>query len=271
MAVTKGSRKDYDKIAAEKITTPRESTTKRPPRFLVYGRNKKGKTRFGMTAPNVLIVDPEHGTDQYEKQNPKVWNLDEWGELDEVYKFLKGGRHDYKWVYLDGMTKIHNTGLNFVMRTEEERDLTRQPGFVQQRDYGKAGEMIKSMVWNFHTLPMGVIYSAQERMERGSFTEDSDEDMEETAAAYVPDLPKGARATLNSIVGVIGRIYTVRTEIKRRVEGEIVEEMGIQRRLWLEPHVAYDTGYRSDHVLPPYLANPTVPRLINLLNTGKVK
>lgn len=271
MVTSKGGRKDYDAIAKAKITTPAETKNKRPPRLLIYGRNKKGKTRFGMTAPNVLVVDAEHGTDQYEKQNPSVWHLDEWEEIDEVYKYLKGGRHPYKWVFLDTMTKIHNSSLNFVMRTEEERDLTRQPGFVQQRDYGKAGEMIKSMVWNFHTLPIGVIYSAQERMERGSFVEDGDEEVEEPAAAIVPDLPKGARSTLNSIVGVIGRIYTVKTEIKVREDGHVVEKMGIQRRLWLEPHAAYDTGYRSDHVLPPYIANPTVPKLLNYLSTGRAK
>jgi hypothetical protein len=265
------SNKNYEAIAKAKITTPRDMKNKRPPRILVYGRNKKGKTRFGMTAPNVLIIDPEHGTDQYEKQNPNVWHLDEWEEIDEVYKYLKLGKHPYEWVFLDGMTKIHNSGLNFVMRTEEERDLTRQPGFVQQRDYGKAGEMIKSMVWNYHTLPIGVIYSAQERMEKGSYTEDSDEEVEETPSAFVPDLPKGARASLNAIVGVIGRVYTVKTEIKKRVAGEIVEEMGIQRRLWLEPHVAYDTGYRSEYTLPPYVANPTIPKLLNLLTTGKAK
>lgn len=265
------SSKNYEAIAKAKITTPSAIAGKRPPRILVYGRNKKGKTRLGMTAPDVLVIDPEHGTDEYKKQDPKVWHLDEWEEVDEVYKYLKTGRHPFKWVFLDGMTKIHNSSLNFVMRTEEERDLTRQPGFVQQRDYGKAGEMIKSMVWNFHTLPMGVIYSAQERQERGSFVEDGDEEVEETAAAIVPDLPKGARSTLNSIVGVIGRIYTVKTEIRVREAGEIVEKMGIQRRLWLEPHAAFDTGYRSDFTLPPYIANPTVPKLLNYLSTGKAK
>lgn len=265
------SSKNYEAIAKAKITTPSAIAGKRPPRILVYGRNKKGKTRLGMTAPDVLVIDPEHGTDEYKKQDPKVWHLDEWEEVDEVYKYLKTGRHPFKWVFLDGMTKIHGSSLNFVMRTEEERDLTRQPGFVQQRDYGKAGEMIKSMVWNFHTLPMGVIYSAQERQERGSFVEDGDEEVEETAAAIVPDLPKGARSTLNSIVGVIGRIYTVKTEIRVREAGEIVEKMGIQRRLWLEPHAAFDTGYRSDFTLPPYIANPTVPKLLNYLSTGKAK
>lgn len=265
------AKKDYDAIAKRKITTPREAKNKRPPRILVYGRNKKGKTRFGMTAPNVLVIDPEHGTDQYERQNPNVWHLDEWEEVDEVYKYLKNGRHPYEWVFLDGMTKIHNSGLNFVMKIEEERDLSRQPGFVQQRDYGKAGEMIKSMVWNYHTLPMGVIYSAQERIERNSSVDGDDDDAEEPAAAIVPDLPKGARASLNSIVGVIGRIYTVKTEIKVREEGQIVEKMGVQRRLWLEPHAAFDTGYRSDHVLPPYIPNPTVPKLLNYLSTGKAK
>jgi hypothetical protein len=121
---------------------------------------------------------------------------------------------------------------------------------------------------------MGVIFSAQERMVQPEFADDADADMEDAAAAYVPDLPAGARSTLNSIVGVIGRIYIVRGDFKvrdRKTKKVVLKENTLQRRLWLEPNAAYDTGYRSEYDLPPFLANPTVPKLVNLIRTGSAK
>lgn len=262
--------KDYAAIAARKIRKPSEVT--RRPRVLVYSRNKKGKTRFCTSAPNVLILDPENGTDHEKKINPDVWPVATWNEFNDVYHYLKGGKHSYEWVAVDGGTKFSNMSLRFVMGLAEERDLERKPGLVQKQDYGKAGELMKGMLHNFHSLPMGVIFTCQERMMEVGELGDEDEDAEQTTAMYVPDLPKGVRGSLNSIVDVIGRLYTVRVPKKVRRDGKIVEldEQVVQRRLWLEPSVQYDTGYRSDFVLPRYLKNPTIPKLVELMTTGVV-
>lgn len=261
--------KDYQAIAKSRIVRPSEVAAK-PPRILVYSRNKKGKTRFCATAPKVLIIDPEHGTDRMSKINPNVWHITEWAEMDEVYKYLKLGRHEFEWVALDPTTRIHGFSLRFVMDLAAERSLDTKPKLVQKQHYGQAGELTKDMLWGFHTLPMGVIFTAQERQIEGD-SGDEDEDSEAAAAMYVPDLPKGARAAINSIVDVIGRIYVVKTLAKVRTKDGGVEEKEVtQRRLWLEPSAQYDTGYRSDFVLPSYLKNPTVPRLVELMTKGKV-
>lgn len=273
--VKKPAAKNYGEIAKRKISSPTQLKNKRLPRILVYGRNKKGKTTFMASAGQgkVLILDPEHGTDEMTKSDPDVWPIDSWEDIDEAYKFLKLGNHDYDWVALDGMTKIHNMALRWVMLQEEEHDLTRRPGLVQQRDYGKAGEMVKAILWNYHALPMGVAFSAQERVERMGEGDEADDDIESSSVAFVPDLPKGARSTLNSIVSVIGRIYTVRGEWKvRNKETQEVEiREGLRRRLWLEPDVRYDTGYRSEYELPRFLEQPTIPKLVKLMREGKIK
>lgn len=257
--------KDYNAIAASKIKRPGDSTRK--PRVLVYARNKKGKTRFCASAgqDDVLILDPEEGTEGMTKLNPHVWPINSWQDFDDAYQYCKTGKHNYKWVAVDGLTRLSNMSLRFVMRLGEERDLTRTPGLVQKQDYGKAGELLKGMMWNFHTLDMGVIYTAQERvMEVENDPDQDDEDAEAASVMYVPDLPKGARSAVNSIVDVIGRLYTVRLDHPKT--GLKV----VQRRLWLAPHVAYDTGYRSDYLMPDYVKGPTVPKIVQLLREGKV-
>lgn len=259
------ARKDYAAIAKSKIQRP-STMNAPPPRILVYGRNKKGKTTFCTTAGKgkVLIADPEDGTARMVKRDPDVWPIKKWEEIDDLYNFLRLGKHTYEWVALDGLTRMHHMALRFVMNQAAERNLDTKPSLVHPRHYGQAGELTKEMLWKFNQLPIGVVYTAQERMVDSTGSGDEDEESEEVAASFVPDLPKGARASLNAIVDVIGRIYTVKTEVKG--------EEKIQRRLWLEPHPSYDTGYRSDFsdVLPQYLKVPTIPRLVQLMMEGTI-
>lgn len=274
--------KNYASIAKAKIAS---AGSGRMPRYLVYGRNKKGKTRFCATAPDVLICDPEDGTIAETKLNPDVWHVTEWGDLDEIYNFLKAGGKSpktgkpYQWVALDGMTKMLSMAIDFVSKQQAERDLTRQPNQVDQRTYGQANRMIESMLHNFHSLRnIGIILTAQERVVEIENMEDlgSDEDATPSTFQYVPDLTKGARAPLNQVVDLIGRIYVVRGDfvIKRRVrQGDkiVVKEVEtkIQRRLFVGPHEMYDTGYRSGFDLPDFLREPTVASVNRALREGK--
>ena len=257
MAVAK--KVDYKAIAAKKIHKPGN----KPKRILVYGRNKKGKTRFGYSAPNCLILDPEVGTEEL-PEDANIWPIHKWEDMEDAFKFLKSGQHDFEWVCVDGLTRIQNMALRFVMKQAEERDLDRIPGMVQLKDYGKSGELMKGMLFNFHYLPMGVVYTAQERMETPGEFDSEDEDVEDATVRYVPDLPKGVRSAVNAIVNAIGRIYTV------KIESEKTGKEVIQRRLWIAPSESLDTGVRSKHKLPEYVKNPTVPKLVELMNTGKV-
>jgi len=88
-----------------------------------------------------------------------------------------------------------------------------------------------------------------------------DHDEDEETTFFVPDLPAGVRGTINSVVDVIGRLYVVTVETKAGPKK--------QRRLHIGPHERYDTGYRSDYVLPDLMKNPTIPKLVKLMHTGE--
>ena len=265
--------KDYAAIAASKMYRPGER--KRQPRFLIYSRNKKGKTTFSISAGvgKTLVLDPEQGTDEMKKKNPHVWPVNRWEDMDEAYEFARyvnkcpfkgceyGKDHPFEWVAPDGLTKMSNLSLKYVMKMEEEKSLTRIPGMVQQRDYGKSGELMKDMLAKYHNLPQGIVFTAQERQVEAQDSEE-DEELEESASWYVPDLPKGVRGAANAIVDVIGRLYVVRNTD--------VDPPRSERRLWLGESVKYDTGYRSDFVLPDYVRNPTIPKLVTLMRTGTI-
>lgn len=254
------STKDYAAIAKGKIIRPAEQ--RRKPKLLIYARNKKGKTTFGVSAgiEKTLVIDPEDGTSEMKVKNPHVWPVTRWEDMDDVTNYLAYTDHQYEWVVVDGLTKLSNMALKYVMRLQEERSLDRIPGLVQQRDYGKGGELMKDMITRFHAMPLGVVFTAQERQD-GAYDDNDDDDVESTEVAYVPDLPRGVRGVANSLVDVIGRLYVV------RLDGEPPRA---ERRLWIAESVKYDTGYRSEFVLPDYVRNPTVPKLVSLMRTGKL-
>lgn len=249
--------KDYQKIARARIVRP--ATIVRAPRLLVYARNKKGKSTFGLSAgvDITLVLDPEHGTDEMKSKNPHVWHIERWEDIDDAYEYLRSGDHPYKWVNVDGLTKLANMALKYVMKLQEEKSLDRIPGMVQQRDYGKSGELMKEMLTKFHNLPIGIIFTAQERQEE-AFDSEEDSDVESSDVAYLADLPKGVRGYVNSIVDVIGRLYVVKNDDDKA-----------ERRLWIsDSTIKYDTGARSDYPMPDYLRNPTIPKLVRLIRTG---
>jgi hypothetical protein len=188
-----------------------------------------------------------------------VWKIERWTDLDDAYNFLRHGKHQYTWVSVDGLTRFNNMALKRVMSLQEEKSLDRIPGMVQQRDYGKSGEMMKDLLTRFHTLPMGVIFTAQERMSDAHNSEEDEEvpSDDEDMVEFIPNLPIGVRGYANSIADVIGRLYTVKDD-----DGKV------KRRLWIGDSLMYDTGYRSDFELPNYLENPTIPRLTRLIRTG---
>lgn len=250
-------KKDYKAIAASKIIRPAE--VKEKPKILVYARNKKGKTTFGISAgvARTLVIDPENGTAEMKQKNPHVWPVTKWEDMEDVTNFLRHEEHPYQWVVVDGLTRLANMALKHVMQVQEERSLDRIPGFVQQRDYGKSGELMKDMINRYHAMPLGVVFTAQERQD-GGWDDNDDDDAESSAVAYVPDLPRGVRSTINSVVDVIGRLYVV------KLDGGKAE-----RRLWIGESPKYDTGYRSDFKLPEMIRNPTLPKVVSYMRTGK--
>lgn len=267
--------REPDYLALARTRAHTTSTKKSFRKLFVYGRNKKGKTRLGLTAgrDNILFIDPEAGTDLMQSADVFVWPIETWPDTQEVYGALRTGKLSpnhikqgesstpFTWVAPDGLTRLNNMALKYVMKTQEEHDLDRIPGFVQQKDYGKSGELMKTFILNFQALKMHVYYTSQEKMITDGNSYDDDEDAESSDAYFVPDLPNAVRSMMNSQAEVIGRIYVVTVEGKN---GPVK-----QRRLQIGLHEKYDTGFRSDFNLPDIIKRPSLPKLVTLIEQGE--
>lgn len=241
----------------------RATDSERLPRLFIYARHKKGKTKLCSTVDrdSILYLDPEHGTDWMTKLNPHVWDIEDWTDLDEAYRFLKNGRHNFEWVSVDGLTRINTMSIRYVLHQQMERDLKARPRLVQRKVYYQSGEQMKALIHNFHSLEMGVIFTAQERIITAEAEDESDDDDDDIPVIpqKVGDLPAGVRGAVNSLADVIGRLYITVNEEGQR-----------ERRLWVAPDDRFDTGYRSSFVLPDYFTDPTIPKLLRAIEEGKV-
>ena len=267
---------DKDYLALARTRAHTTSSVQSYRRIFVYARNKKGKTRLGASAgrDNILFIDPEAGTDLMKQLDLFVWPVARWEDTQEVYGALRTGKLSpnhikqgesstpFTWVCPDGLTRMNNMALNYVRKVQEERDLDRVPGMIQQRDYGKSGELMKQMMLNFHGLKMHVYYTSQEKMITAGNSFDDDEDADNSDAYFVPDLPNAVRGMINSLAEVIGRLYVVKVPGK---DGTDVK----QRRLQIGLHEKYDTGFRSDFPLPDMIKRPTLPKLVALMEQGE--
>jgi len=267
--------KDYSALAKAHIRFP-DTDEPRMPRLLVYGRNKKGKTTFGNTAPDVLSIDPD---DQPKAQRP-LWPVNRWQDMHEAYQYLRSGKHPYKWISMDGLTGIYSRALAFVRKQSDDRAkaLDRQPEQIGKQHYGRANQLFETMLLNFHSLRnFGIVFTAQEKMvgvvEMDEMTDD-DPEFEPKSYQYIVNLPKGARASIAQIVDLTGRLYVVNGDFERRIKVDgkwTTEEYKKQRRLLIGVNDMYETGYRSDYPLPDVIEDPTVKKVVRALRTGVVK
>lgn len=219
-------------------------------KILVYGKNKKGKTRFAATAPNCLIIDiDEEGTRSAAGSGADVLELSRFDDVAHIYWWLKAGNHEYDTVTIDTITALAASAMRKVLGEAEDRDPTREVAMPDRRTYGRANKLVANLLLDFRNLPMHVIFLAQERTMK-------DEDDEESTTFHTVDLSPGTRTTALGCVGIIGRIY-----LREAPQKNLKTKTKWEARMLVGPHEDYDSGNRIES-LPNIIRNPTMPKII---------
>ena len=226
-------------------------------KVLLYGKNGKGKTRAGATAPDLIICDVnEKGTKSIRSYpGVEVFHAKNWEDVVWFYWFLRGGEHKYKSFMIDTITGMQAICMKQVLKEAEDRDPAKDPAIASQRDYGKVNNLMKEQLLNFRNLPMHCVFIAQER------TFDNEETGE---SERVPDLSPGCRGVATASVDFIGHI---RAKEIRAVNKRTKKEVKKWRTIMLiGPHETYLTKDRSG-VLPRLVVDPTIPGIIDAANS----
>ena len=212
-------------------------------KLLAYGNNGRGKTRLGASAPKPLLIDcNEKGTLGIRAfEGVEVAKVEEWSDIDLFYWYLKGTNHSHETVVIDTVTSLAALCMRFVLGDEASRDPTKDPTMPGRREWGKVGELMRTVILNYRNLPMHVVFLCQER--RGFTEEDDDE-----APEIFPEVSPSVRSTLTASVDIIGRMYVREVVRKDKEKGE--KQHGVEYRMHIGPHERFLTKDRSESGLP---------------------
>lgn len=119
------------------------NTVARPPKGIVAGPPGCGKTTFGASAPNSIIVDCENGAGAIKcKRTPY---LETWTEIDGWLQSILTEQHEYKVVVIDTLDWLMRRAEEFVAGTSKTNiaaTLGRAHG-----GYGNGKQVLKNVAY----------------------------------------------------------------------------------------------------------------------------
>lgn len=225
----------------------------------VYGKGGVGKTTLLGTMPGRgLVLDipqVEGGTFVIADKADRIDVLlcTEWKDFRDIFIHLRDNQHNYQWVAIDSITAAQTLAKR---KTIKDRDMAADPHTITMQDWGKIGELDAQLYYSFCTLPMHVIFVAQEKLK----------DQDDGSREYQPDVSPASLAALQPRQMVIGRLYT------REVDGPDGASI-IERRLRVQPHARAIAKVRTlpSRPVPATIKDPDLGRLFGYILGAKVK
>lgn len=131
----------------------------------IYGRGGVGKSTMMGTMPGkMLLIDVpqlEGGTEVLDgKDNIDIHTVITWDDVENVFKFLESGKHEYKSVALDTVSALQVLAKRKIIK---ERPLDAAPHKLTLPEIGQIAELCGELIYKFRTLPLFTIWLAQER------------------------------------------------------------------------------------------------------------
>lgn len=222
----------------------------------IYGRGGTGKTTaVGTMHGRGLVIDVpqiEGGAEVLEDKADRidVYPVESWNQIDDVYWYLRGGKHDYKWVGIDSITAFVDLAKR---RTVAERDLASDPNIIALQEWGKIGNLVDELIYRFRTLPLDVIWIAQERKHTLAENEGR------AVSVMGPDVTPSILSSLVPSMTFIGRTFV-----------NVALDGSVEYFIRLGPHPDYYTKIRArpGRPVPPVVKNPDLGVLFDYLQGG---
>lgn len=250
-----------------------------PTIITLYGRAGTGKTTIACTAPKpMLLIDvKDKGTDsgkrpELERGDIKVFNLETFDEIYEVYDYLSENPTQFKSVVLDHMTALQEM---CHLKVQDDEGKTH----MSQQMFGISAGYLREVITLYKGLTddgITPIFLCQDRMESGD-GDGEDQLMPEVGPAMMPSVAR----TLCASSRVIGHTYQF--ERVDKLEGTKVRR-SIEFRLRLGPNPYYITKVTRPFgtPCPQFITNATYSDIMKVVRgkwteekpkkkTGRVK
>lgn len=247
------------------------SKTRKTRSFVFYGKSGSGKTTIAASFPKpVLFLDcKDEGEDSIsDVEGVDIKEVESAQDIDDIFWFLKKNPGKYKTIVFDTMT-----GLQQIMVEEVVGGNTKGKkqagdwGTMRKQDWGDIASVMKRWVIDFRSLPMEVVFIAQDRVFNGG---DEADDENELAPEVGPRLMPSVSSALNAAVSVIANTFIRIRYVKKKVDGKEKELRRVEYCLRVGPNPVYITKIRSpkDMQAPEVIVNATYEDIIDVI-TGE--
>jgi hypothetical protein len=231
-------------------------------RALFFAKQKVGKTTLGASSGlNTLLVEADPaGTEVLSGRgykNVTRYNMTRWEQEDGLFWYLQSQDHPHEVAVIDTITMWTTLCLRYVMGQEQRLD----PLMPKSDHWQKLAQIMNNAILRWVSLPIHVVFLAQERMLQEKNDEGEMVGTEITAAMNPASLQ-----VLKGAVGTIGHLYIDQTHKEVLPDGTKVA----QRRMHLKDHPLYAVGTRV-RGLPSIMANPTLASIMDIrAKTGEL-
>ena len=146
-----------------------------PKNVLLYGDPGCGKTPYGASVNDCLMITTEAGTVSARRlrsgRNVDVWEcIDDWDQVVKAYRWLKDNSdpdlpateqpHGYKWVVIDNATQMQEIMLREIVAIARRQNSNRDEDIPAIQDYQKWYLMFDRFVKQFNALPVATLWLA---------------------------------------------------------------------------------------------------------------
>lgn len=252
------SKKKRRSVAMPKIGRP----SRKVPRYcvVIYARTGMGKTTLlGTMSGYGLVID----TSQYEggtevlyddRDHVDVVSVTKWEEFNKLYLALRRGEleRDYDWVAIDTVSGATKICWRKVLKERDE--IVSQKYHRTPANYGSVGSLMGILFAEFRSLPMPVIFVAQEA------AREDEEDEDEMIIG--PDLTPMSLKELAPHPKLFGRLFVHRLDSGRW-----------ERRLRVGVHAGFYSKSRTikGRRLPDIIRRPDLANILDWMQGEDVE
>jgi hypothetical protein len=130
-------------VARFDLKQAKQSTAKPPPRLVVYGEPKIGKSTFATSAPDMCLVATEDGALAVDVPRlPTDGKCKTWQDVLECAKAIRDGEHDFKWMALDTANGAESLCQQMVCERDFGGFLNPGKGHEGFSSYGKGDKAV---------------------------------------------------------------------------------------------------------------------------------
>ncbi len=227
------------------LSQVKRTKTDRPPRLLIHGLPKVGKSTFAAGAPGAVFLRTEDGLENIEAEAFPL--CASWQDLLDQVGVLYAEPHDYKTVVLDSADWAERLCFAHVVanvKTDKGVSVKSIEGYGYGKGYNHAADAWNELLAGLTALRdergMGVVMIAHSEIKR------FDDPMADSYDRYQIKLSKGIAKICQEWADAIGFAHVQTMTRNVEIGREDKRALGLtgQRKLALAANVAHESGNR---------------------------